>query len=269
VREHFAGAAKSANFSRAVAALEARVREAPRRPAAWRQLATLHRLAGDAAEERRCAERAAALAAAEARRESAVGRVLSAAVYHFAGRAKGLVHEVWAGRKPVPPGHGGFLDEILGNLTAELTQAVRNTFLAVREYARANLPHLTADILDFNYSYKVTKEDEPSGGLSAGLPTALAFLSAFLDRPVAQDLAASGMLVTDAHDVLVVRPVGEAEEKVRGAYNRDLRLLILPEGNRADLARGAQVPRPVWEELVAFVPDLDSAVRLVFGDLDR
>ncbi|HEY8021012.1 MAG TPA: S16 family serine protease [Thermoanaerobaculia bacterium] len=269
VREHFAGAAKSANFSRAVAALEARVREAPRRPAAWRQLATLHRLAGDAAEERRCAERAAALAAAEARRESAVGRVLSAAVYHFAGRAKGLVHEVWAGRKPVPPGHGGFLDEILGNLTAELTQAVRNTFLAVREYARANLPHLTADILDFNYSYKVTKEDEPSGGLSAGLPTALAFLSVFLDRPVAQDLAASGMLVTDAHDVLVVRPVGEAEEKVRGAYNRDLRLLILPEGNRADLARGVQVPRPVWEELVAFVPDLDSAVRLVFGDLDR
>jgi hypothetical protein len=56
--------------------------------------------------------------------------------------------------------HGGFLDEILGNLTAELTQAVRNTFLAVREYARANHPHLTGDILDFNYSYKVTKEDE-------------------------------------------------------------------------------------------------------------
>ncbi|MBV8201667.1 MAG: hypothetical protein JOZ15_13680 [Acidobacteria bacterium] len=252
----------------AAAVLEAQNRESPRRPAAWRQLAALHRLRGDEAEARRCGERAAALAAAAARRESAVGRVLSAAVYHFAGRAKGLIHEVWAARKPVAAGQGGFLDEILGNLTAELTQAVRNTFLAVREYTRANLPHLTGDILDFNYSFKVTKEDEPSGGLSAGLPTALAFLSVFLDRPVPQDVAASGMLVTDAHDVLVVRPVGEAEWKVRGAYNRNLRLVILPEGNRADLERSIQVPRPICAQLVRFVPDLDTAVTLVFGSLD-
>jgi tetratricopeptide (TPR) repeat protein len=265
VRERFA---RPETTSGAAAALEARIREAPRQPAAWRQLAVLHRLRGDETEAQRCAERAAALTAAAARRESAVGRVLSAAVYHFAGRAKGLIHEVWAARRPVAPGAGGFLDEILGNLTVELTQAVRNTFVAVREYARANLPHLTGDILDFNYSYKVTKEDEPSGGLSAGLPTALAFLSVFLDRPVPQDLASSGMLVSDAHDILVVRPVGEAEWKVRGAYNRNLRLVILPEGNRAELERGVHVPRPVWEELVKFVPDLDSAVALVFGNLD-
>ena len=265
IRGHFA---QPETASRAVAALEAQIRESPRRPAAWRQLAVLHGLRGDEPAVRRCADRAAALAAAEARRASAVGRVLSAAVYHFAGRAKGLIHEVWAARKPVAPGQGGFLDEILGNLTAELTQAVRNTFLAVREYARANLPHLTGDILDFNYSYKVTKEDEPSGGLSAGLPTALAFLSVFLDRPVPQDLATSGAVVTDAHDVLVVRPVGEAEWKVRGAYNRNLRLVILPEGNRPDFERSIQVPRPVSAELVSFVPDLDSAVKLVFPDLD-
>jgi ATP-dependent Lon protease len=112
----------------------------------------------------------------------------------------------------------------------------------------------------------VTKEDEPSGGLSVGLPTALAFLSVFLNRPVPQDLASSGMLITDAHDVLVVRPVGEAEEKVRGAYNRNLRRMLLPEGNRADLAHGMQVPQPIWEELVSFVPDLDSAVKLVFDE---
>jgi Lon protease (S16) C-terminal proteolytic domain len=265
IRGHFA---QPENAARAAAALEARIRELPRRPAPWRQLAVLHGWRGDEAAVRRCADRAAALAAAEVRQTSAVGRVLSAAVYHFAGRAKGLIHEVWAARKPVTPGQGGFLDEILGNLTAELTQAVRNGFLAVREYARANLPHLTGDILDFNYSYKVTKEDEPSGGLSAGLPTALAFLSVFLDRPVAQDLASSGVLVTDAHDVLVVRPVGEAEWKVRGAYNRNLRLVILPEGNRADFDRSTQVPRPVTAELVRFVPDLDSAVKLVFPDLD-
>jgi hypothetical protein len=253
--------------ARALAALEAQVRETPRRAAAWRQLAALHALRGDAAEQRRCAERDAALAHAEARRERAVGRVLSAAVYHFAGRAKGLVHEVWAARKPVAAGQGGFLEEILGNLTPELVQAVRNTFAAVREYALANLPHLTTHLLDFNYSFKVTKEDEPSGGLSAGLPAAIAFLSVFLNRPVPQDIAVSGMLVTDAHDVLVVRPVGESEEKVRGAYNRNLRTMLLPEGNGADLARGIQVPQAIWQELVVFTPDLDSAVKLVFGEL--
>jgi hypothetical protein len=52
------------------------------------------------------------------------------------------------------------------------------------------------------------------------------------------------MLVTDAHDILVVRPVGEAEWKVRGAYNRNLRQVILPAGNRAELERGVHVPRP-------------------------
>ncbi|HXO19152.1 MAG TPA: hypothetical protein VOA87_04420, partial [Thermoanaerobaculia bacterium] len=75
IREHFA---RPESFQLAVSALEARVREAPRRAGAWRHLAILYRLHGDAAGERRSAERAAALAAAEKRRESAVGRVLSA-----------------------------------------------------------------------------------------------------------------------------------------------------------------------------------------------
>ena len=117
-----------------------------------------------------------------------------------------------------------------------------------------------------DYVYKVTKEDEPSGGLSAGLPTALAFLSAFLDRPVPQDLAASGTLVADAHDVLVVKGVGEAEYKVRGAYNRNLRMLLLPAENRRDLAKTPLVPRAVTDSLVRWVSSFDEAVSLVFGE---
>ena len=87
----------------------------------------------------------------------------------------------------------------------------------------------------------------------------------FLDRPVPQDVAASGVLVADAHDVLVVRPVAETEFKVYGAYNRDLRLLILPAGNRAELAAGYRVPPAVVADLVAFVATFDEAVDLVFG----
>jgi ATP-dependent Lon protease len=196
----------------------------------------------------------------------AVGRVLAAAVYHFVGKAKGLIHEIWVARRPAAPGRGGQLTEVLGNLTPEMVQGVRNAFLSVREFAEAKLPHLAGSIFEFDYTYKVTKEDEPSGGLSAGLPTALAFLSAFLNRPVPQDLAASGTLVADAHDVLTVRSVGEPEYKVRGAYNRNLRMLLLPAENGRELASTPLVPRAVTERIVRRVSSFDEAVTLVFGE---
>ncbi len=243
--------------------LESAMRRAPQRARLWRQKAALAAIMNRAEEARAFAERAAVL---EARARATVGRSFADAVYHFVGRSKGLIHEVWAARRPAGPERGGFLEEILGNLTPELTQAVRNTFLSVREYARAKWPHLTGDILDYNYTYKATKEDEPSGGLSAGLPSAIAFLSVFLNRPIPQDMASSGILIADAHDVDVLRPVGEVAHKVRGAYNRNLRRVILPEGNRAELAASPLVPAAVCEEIVAYAANLDEAVVLTFGE---
>ena len=87
----------------------------------------------------------------------------------------------------------------------------------------------------------------------------------FLDRPLPQDIASSGVVVADAHDVLVVQPVGEVEHKVRGAYNRNLRLLLLPEGNRETLDGSLMIPPPVHNELVRFVGSFDEAVTLAFG----
>src|SRR6266540_1210234 len=246
--------------------LQSALRASPRRPSLWREIASFQRIVGQDGEAVRCLERAAALEEAATRDREPVGRVLADAVYRFVGRAKGLIHEIWAARRPAAPGRGGFLEEILGNLTPEMTQLVRNTFLSVREYARARWPQQTRDILDFNYTYKVTKEDEPSGGTSAALPSALAFLSVFLDRPVPQDMASSGVLVADSHDVQVVRPVGDPEYKVRGAYNRNLRGVILPEGNRADLEANPLVPAPVCREIVRYAATLDDAVVLAFGE---
>jgi len=246
--------------------LQAAVRAVPLRASLWRQLACLHRIQGRAEQADKAAERSAALDAGEHARQAPVGRALAAAVYHFLGKPKGLIHEVWAQRKPAEPGRGGHLEEILGNLTPEMAQAVRNTFLSVREYARAKFPQQGPELMNHTYSYKVTKEDEPSGGLSGGLPTALAFLSVFLNRNLPQDIASSGVLIADAHDVLVLSPVGEAEYKARGAYNRNLRLLILPEGNRRDLDRGATVPRAIRDHLVRYVSDFDQAVGLTFGE---
>jgi tetratricopeptide (TPR) repeat protein len=245
--------------------LNAALRASPLRASVWRQMAVLSGILGRAEESLRCARRAESLEEAAACRQSPVGRVLADSVYHFVGRAKGLIHEVWATRRPAPPGRGGFLEEILGNLTSDFLQAVRNTFLSVREYARAKWPVGTRDILDYSYTYKVTKEDEASGGLSAGLPTALAFLSVFLNRPVPQDMASSGILIADSHDVQVLRGVGEVEYKVRGAYNRNLQKVILPEANRRELEGNALVPDAVCNEIVRYASNLDDAVELTFG----
>jgi len=253
-------------------ALEAAVHVSPNNYRIWRRLATLLALqgGGDTAQQRRFAERAESLERTSRERSRAIGRVLSAATYRFAGTIHGLVHEVWATREIASPGQGGALrrDDILGNVTEEMRTNVRNTFLATREYAQAKFPHATRDILDFNYGYKVTKEDEPSGGTSAGLPTALAFLSVFLQRPVPQDVAFTGVVVTDAHDVLTVRLVGDLDYKVDGAYHRNLRMILVPSGNRAMLDRSTIVPRVITEEIVRYVPDLDQAAGLVFGDLE-
>ena len=52
----------------------------------------------------------------------------------------------------------------------------------------------------------------------------------------------------------------------RGAYNRNLRRVILPEGNRADLETNPLVPAPVCREVVRYAATLDDAVVLAFGD---
>lgn len=244
------------------------VRTAPNRATTWRQLATVYALSSEPNEARRCRERAETLEATAKRDERPIGRALAAAVYRFVGSAKGLVHEVWASREVAPAGTGGTLPDgrILGNLPAEMRAAVQSTFLSTREYARSKFPHLTRDILDYTYTYKVTKDDEPSHGLSAGLPTSLAFLSVFLQKPLPQSMCASGCVVADAHDVVSLRSVGDTEHKVKAAYNRNLKQLLLPQANRSELEANPRIPASVREDLVRYVSDLDEAVKLVWGD---
>jgi len=102
--------------SRLVANLATSIRDTPLAEAPWRNMATLLRLIGDYPEAERCAERAHALEAAARRDSQTIGRVLAAAVFHFIGKTKGLIHQVWVDRTPTEVGRGGFLasDDILG-----------------------------------------------------------------------------------------------------------------------------------------------------------
>ncbi|HTL38236.1 MAG TPA: S16 family serine protease [Kofleriaceae bacterium] len=260
--------AEPAHRAHAFAILERSLAIAPHRAQTWKRLSRLHAFAGNLDEAARYEARATALAAAETAREAPIGRVLAAGVYHFGGKPKGLLHEIWVHREPTTPGRGGTLADIdiHGNITAELRAAIRNAFVAVREYARSKFPHATGDIADWTYSYKLPKEDEPSGGLSAGLPTALAFLSTFLQRPVSRTIASSGALVTEAHDVITIGRIGEADFKVKAAFHGNLRSLILPTSNRSDVETSVHVPLQIAHEIVQYAGDLDHAVRLVFGN---
>ncbi len=264
VRTHLA---REPGLSRARSCLLAAVERAPRRVAPWRQLATLAELAGDDASASRFAQTAATLAIGNERDTNPIGRVLTASVYHFVGKNKGLIHEIWAHRRAVAPGTGGLLarEDVLGNLTDEMKESIRNVFLAVREYAQAVFPQRTGDIADYAYTFKVPKEDEPSGGLSAGLPTALVFLSVLVQRPIPQDLAFTGTLIADAHDVLTVGRVGEIDAKVKAAFDRNLRAIVIPTRNRPDLEASALIPPAIRDEVVRCVADLDEAVRMVWG----
>jgi hypothetical protein len=213
-------------------------------------------------------ERARERARADSSTARAVGRALSAAVYRFAGRPEGLIHEVWAGREMAPAGRGGALlkEDILGSVTGEMKESVRSTFFAVREFALSKFPHATRDLMEYNYSFKVTKDDEPSGGTSAGLPAALAFLSVFVQKPLAQDVAMTGVVVADSHEVLTVRSVGDVIYKVEAAYHRNLRKIVVPSGDRMQLEQSSRLPRRVLDETARYASSLDEAIPEVFAE---
>lgn len=263
---------ESNRYATVLQMLEAAAHIDPRDPVRCHGLAVVWSLKKDdprsQERSRRYHARAVALQDAAGQRQGTIGRAQAAAVYNLAGKSKGLIHEIWVGREPaMAAGTGGTLpaDHILGNMTHDMTQNVRNTFLAVREYCRARFPHLAHDIMNYTYNYKVTKEDEPSGGVSAGLPTALALLSVFLQRPLPQDIASTGAIVTDAHDVLTVAPVGDVPFKIRGAFHKNMRALLVPYGNRVAVMQTPFVPQSISAQVTHFVSKLDDAVLFCFG----
>jgi hypothetical protein len=194
-----------------------------------------------------------------------IGRVRAATAYHFAGQAKGLIHEVRVRREPASAGLGGVLQPAGQPLSSsETPQAMTEAFLLTREYARARFPHPTSDLFDYSYAYELLHEQGPSSR-AAGLPAAIAFLSVFLQQPVPEDVALAGVLVADPHDGIGLRPVADCEHAVKGAYNCNLRMIVLPIGNRNQLRASAHVPLAIQDELVRYAMDFDEAVRLVFG----
>lgn len=241
-------------------------------PRVWRTLARFEGLIGLSEAAEKHGKKAAALARVREREGTQIGHVQVAAVYDFQGKKRGLVHEIWASRYAVGSsgrsGAGGQLDEasIFGNIAQDMMRDIQNVFVAVRVFVQQKFPHLVEDLEDYRYVLKVTKDDEPSGGNSAGIAVALAFLSVFLQKPVPRDFAITGSLVADSSSEIRLHRVADIDYKVLGIYHRRLARLIAPMENRVDLEASHVVPRNIWENRVAFARNLTQVMKHVFGD---
>ncbi len=235
-------------------------------PRRWYHLAAFERMRGDveAAEKREEKARELARVVSDGARP---GRVLAAAVYNLAGKRKGLVHEIVAGRRAAKKERGGAISErdILGFVTPDFVALTRRVLEVAKDYARAHWPHLAEDADGYVYRLKVAKDDEPSSGSSAGLPIAIAFLSLILRKPVPLDLAFTGAVTCDAQSHVTVQPVGDALYKVKGAYHCNLRGILVPRENREDVERDGRVPVSISQKIARYVSRLDEAVEIVWG----
>jgi len=95
----------------------------------------------------------------------------------------------------------------------------------------------------------------PKDGPSAGVAIALAFASLLTGRPVRHDLAVSGEITLRGR----VLPVGGIKEKVLAAARGGIRRVLLPAGNRKNLA---DLPAEVKDKLtIDFIENAMDAVR--------
>jgi tetratricopeptide (TPR) repeat protein len=236
-------------------------------PEVWHTLARFEGLIGRQVESARHQAKAEALLRVQGKGGPRIGHVQVAAVYEFQGRKQGMVHEIWASRYRVRPGEGGQLDEgsIFGNVARDMMRDIQNVFVAVCTFVQQKFPHLVEDLGQYRYVLKVTKDDEISGGNSAGIAVALAFVSVFLQKPVPQDFAITGSLVADSSSEIRLHRVADVDYKMLGVYQRRLQRLIVPAENRVDLEASHVIPRKIWEGRVSFAKNLTQVMKLAFG----
>lgn len=254
--------------SRACQALAELAKQRPFEPLAWRALATMMRYSGRLADAARHDRRADFLEQEAAARLAMPGHALTAAVYHARGERRGIVHELWATRyRTSGPDAGRLADgHVFANLADDLQTYLRSMFEATKTYARTRFGHLVRDLDEYAYEFKLTNEDEPSSGPSAGLAIAIAFLSVFVDKAVPDDMALSGVVVSEARDHMSVRRVGDADIKVHGALARRLRRIVLPAETRREVEESDFVPRDASRSVAVYVRSFDEALEAVFGE---
>lgn len=121
-------------------------------------------------------------------------------------------------------------------LTGHLGQVMQESARAARSHIWAMAESLGLDrtrIENSGVHVHVPAGAVPKDGPSAGVTMATAMVSAYLDRPVRDDVAMTGELTLAG----LVLPVGGIKEKVLAAHRAGIRHVLLPRDNQADLQK--------------------------------
>lgn len=242
--------------------LAAATEEGPAHAELLRALARLEELRGDDEAAARLRLRAEA---AERRPWPPPGVVRAAAIHQSPGRQSGLVHEIIV--RPIrsrKKDRGKLIDdEIHGDMGRGVRADLRRIFAAVRETLEARYPERAESFERCAWSFHFTKEDEPSGGPSLGLPAAMAIASALLDLPVPPTLVFTGAVTYDAAARIAVRPVGELGRKLEATLHYGGTALVFSAAQREEALSGQVVPPSFAREIATPVATFDEALRLV------
>lgn len=119
-------------------------------------------------------------------------------------------------------------------LTGKLGDVMRESARAALTYTRSQAEELGIDPTRFERTdvhIHVPEGAVPKDGPSAGVPLAIALISAFTNRPVRRDIGMTGEITLRGR----VLPVGGIREKALAARRVGIRTFVMPRKNHTDL----------------------------------
>jgi ATP-dependent Lon protease len=139
------------------------------------------------------------------------------------------------------------------HITGQLGDVMRESASAALSYVRRNLAKLAPEVspqwfADNDVHLHVPAGAIPKDGPSAGITMATALASLLSDRVVRADTAMTGEITLTGH----VLPIGGLKEKALAAQRAELKRVIAPRGNEADLDE--------------FPPNLLAGMQFLFAD---
>ena len=145
----------------------------------------------------------------------------------------------------------------------------------MKESAMAGISYIRSVSREYGIDDKFFKENDihihipegavPKDGPSAGITMATAMTSAITKLPVRADIAMTGEITLRGR----VLPIGGLKEKLLAAKNAGIRLVLVPEKNRPDVAEISREGSKVWRSV--FVSHMDEVLKAAlvkkFGEL--
>jgi ATP-dependent Lon protease len=142
-------------------------------------------------------------------------------------------------------------------LTGQLGDVMKESAQAALTYARSHADALGIGeqmVKDQQIHIHVPAGAVPKEGPSAGTAMAIAMISAFSGRPVANDVAMTGELTLTGR----IMAIGGVKEKVLGALRAGIQRIVLPKDNEGDVA---ELPEHVRDSLeFIYAETLDDAL---------